>query len=172
MRLYTFNNMYLSSLQNGLQSAHATAELFIKYPDWNGAIDSKLWDWARNYKTMILLNGGYLESIQELVEFFDNDYENPYPWADFHEGEDALGGILTTVGIILPEKIYLTAAFLNERQSNSDTLTISQQLEARGNFVVGKDNTLGFNVEEQTTIEISKWEYDLINRLNRFKLAR
>ena len=105
MRAYYFGNMYLSSIQQGIQSAHVTAEIMLKYVTVTGSYeitdDPKrimAWDWAKNHKTMILLNGGYSENIHNLIEFFDTR-ENPYPWADFYEGQDALDGALTCAGI-------------------------------------------------------------------------
>jgi len=168
--------MYLSSIQQGIQAAHATHELFTKYmPGFNDDPSGEfevLDEWAREHKTMVLLNGGYMETIQELMEFFDTD-ENPYPWAPFYEGDDSLGGILTTLSIVLPEEIYLIAKGIrSERPRRDGTRTIRQMLEEEGNIVVGPDNNLGFNVQEQTMFAISKWEYDLMNRLNQFGLAR
>lgn len=175
MRAYYFGNMYLSSIQQGIQAAHVTHELFTKHsPGFNDDPSEEfllLDEWARNHKTMILLNGGYMETILELVGFFESD-ENPYPWATFREGEDSLGGILTSVGIVLPEKIYLTASLIRSERLPRGVRTTREMLEEDGEFVVLPDNKIGFKVTEPTTIEISKWEYDLINRLNQFGLAR
>ena len=67
-----------------------------------------LYTWAREHKTMILLNAGYSEELRSLISFF-NTTENPYPWSLFKEGEDALDGALTCVSIILPEAVYEAA---------------------------------------------------------------
>ena len=124
MRVYYFGNMYLSSIQQGIQAAHVTHELFLSYPpcdpnhhDLQSDSDI-LYDWAKNHKTMILLNGGYSEALRELITFFSSP-QNPYPWTFFNEGEDALDGALTCVGIVLPERIYETAAALRD---NPETL--------------------------------------------------
>lgn len=111
MRLYFFGNMYLSSIQQGIQAAHVTAALLTKYaPPAQGHHGSdthwdRLMDWARNHQTMILLNGGYGRNLHALVERF-SQAENPFPWCQFHESPDALEGALTSVGILLPERIY------------------------------------------------------------------
>ena len=137
MRAYFFGNMYMSSIQQGIQAQHTTSELFIKYQSdgiYRGA-ERYLYEWASGHKTSILLNAGFSEEIARLVDFF-NTADNPYPWAKFHEGEDALSpgfkvaevpgvaaaliaagidptvGALTCVGIILPEKIYGLSAAL------------------------------------------------------------
>jgi hypothetical protein len=171
MRAYFFGNMYLSSIQQGIQAAHATHELFTK---WNqpSLARSNLLEWAENHKTMILLNGGYAATIQELVDFLaeQGDHSVTYPYAPFYEEEASLNGALTTVGVILPEKIYLTAAAIrNERfTSREDSMTIRDQIWENGSFVVGPENTLGFTVEKQTVLEFTKWEAQLLDRLNGF----
>ena len=109
MRAYFFGNMYLSSIQQGIQAAHVTAELFMKAHSEDG--NMYLIDWANNHKTMILLNAGYSEELRRLIEFFDTT-DNPYPWAYFNEGQDALDGALTCVGIVLPEKVYELSSYL------------------------------------------------------------
>jgi hypothetical protein len=104
MRSYFFGNMYLSSIQQGIQAAHVVHDMFVKYQ-----IESEqkrtLFDWATNRKTMILLNAGYADEILKLQEFF-RSAENPYPWATFHEEGASLNFAATSVGIVLPEKIY------------------------------------------------------------------
>ena len=174
MRAYFFGNMYLSSIQQGIQAAHAVHEMFLRYPV-RQEIDGGdyLWDWAKDHKTMILLNGGYAETIQELVDFFNNR-ENPYPWADFHEEEASLNGALTTVGIVLPEKIYLTAAALrNEKypKSREEYRSTRDMIWEDGEMVVGVENQLGFDLSEQTVFEFNKWEAQLMDRLNGFSMA-
>lgn len=119
MRAYFFGNMYLSSIQQGIQAAHIVAEMFTKYYEpgvdefgrqtpISGNQRAILNHWATEHKTMILLNAGYSEEIHSLVEFFSSP-NNPLPWACFHEGVDALDGALTCVGIILPEEFYEAA---------------------------------------------------------------
>lgn len=107
MRCYHLCNMYLSSIQQGIQSAHAQMELFNKYVCSDDPQEDMLFDWSSNYKTMIVLNGGYLSTMENALEFF-NQYDNPYPFAPFYESKEALGGILTNIAIVLPEKIYNT----------------------------------------------------------------
>lgn len=177
MRAYFFGNMYLSSIQQGIQTAHVTAEMFCKYPntEWtaSGSPNQHLHSWANDHKTMILLNGGYLETMEDLWRFFDKD-ENPYPYAKFHEGLDSLGGVLTSVGIVLPEKIYLTAAAIRRERPRRGEKSIADLIQENGAWVVGTNNVDGFVLkldEEFRTLEFSKWEFDLMNRLNGFGLA-
>lgn len=103
MRAYFFGNFYLSQIQQGIQAAHALARLVDKY-----RFDEKanmIFDWIANHETMILLNGGDMQALEDLKVFFATD-ENPYPWAAFQESRDALAGATTSVSILLPEKIY------------------------------------------------------------------
>ena len=166
MRAYYFGNMYLSSIQQGIQAAHVTAEILLKYvtitEDYEITGDSKrimAWQWAKDHKTMVLLNAGYGENIRDLVAFFD-DFENPYPWADFHEGEDALDGALTCAGIILPEKIYEGS---RELRSNPAAPTM---LMEEGCL------TLYAGTPDEDEVYYSKWEAELMGKLNTFGLAK
>ena len=166
MRAYYFGNMYLSSIQQGIQAAHVTAEMLLKYvtitEDYEVTANPKrimAWQWARDHKTMVLLNGGYGETIRNLIEFFD-DIENPYPWAEFYEGEDALDGALTDVGIILPEKIY---AGSSELRSNPAAPQLLLEEGCLGLFT---------GTPEARTEEYSRWEAQLMGKLNTFGLAK
>lgn len=124
MRAYFFGNMYLSSIQQGIQAAHVVAEMFTKYPD--GSVNDThnqvgiLNHWATQHKTMVLLNAGYGEEIWALKGFFDSK-SNPLPWAHFCEGHDALDGAITCVGIILPEEFYEAAKELRTITANAPT---------------------------------------------------
>jgi len=109
-RFYGFGNYYLSSLQQGLQAAHAVGELFTQHP-----ADSKefkaVYEWARDHKTMVLLNGGNSKDLAELYYFFKQNCGS-LAFAKFHEDDASLCGALTYVGIILPSRIYDTSAAL------------------------------------------------------------
>jgi len=104
MRTYFFGNMYLSSIQQGIQAAHVTHDLFIKYQIESPQKQS-LFDWATNYKTVILLNAGYAKEILSLQEFFRSE-QNPYAWTSFCEEGDSLNHAATSIGIVLPAKFY------------------------------------------------------------------
>jgi len=108
MRVYSWNNFYLSSIQQGIQALHSTAELFTKYKYLSGdtvAQHHMLFDWATNHKTVILLNGGDTDALIDLKGFL-NSPDNPYPHAFFEESPGALNGCLTSVSIVLPERMY------------------------------------------------------------------
>lgn len=164
MRAYFFGNMYLSSIQQGIQAQHCTGELIVKYkPELlvptgylldNAEQYEMLCDYLENHKTSILLNGGYSENLHQLVESFSNT-ENPYPWAAFHESDEALDGALTCVGIILPEAIYETAAFVRQARSNYDR-NIVERFNDTGTF------------EDEIFSEFEVW---LINEITNYGMA-
>lgn len=121
-RLYTFINFYLSSIQQGIQSAHIVSELFTKYS--NSFEKDVLYDWANNHKTIIVLNGGtsfdlrhdYIH-VSNFADTLSKSKSNSsklgrwfLPHAFFTEDFNALGaydnGVVTGFGIILPEEIW------------------------------------------------------------------
>lgn len=166
MRAYFFGNMYLSSIQQGIQAAHVTHELFNKYDSAHSDEGLLLREWSEDHKTMILLNAGYGENIHTLSERFSNS-ENPYPWANFHEEEASLDGAITCVGIVLPEKIYEAAARLRKVPFRKKEETL-QKIEDTGE-ITWWDTIDGESIS--TTHPISKWEFNFIQELNNYGMA-
>lgn len=103
MRAYFLTNMYLSSIQHGIQSGHCLQEINNKYKIGGTDQALTLFDWAENHKTWYVLNGGTSEQMQHILQFFKWE-SNPYPWAYFKE--PSLDDALTCVGIIVPESLY------------------------------------------------------------------
>lgn len=103
LRAYFFTNYYLSQIQRGIQSGHCIAELFLKYSkrSKNGEM---LYEWAKNHKTMIVLNGGNARAISSLSLFCNNYID--LPGVVFNEDEDSLGRAITCFGIVVPQRIY------------------------------------------------------------------
>lgn len=106
MRCYHFCNFYYSPIQHGIQSAHAQMEMFVKYQEDSPCRD-QLFDWAINHKTMICLNAGCNQQIQEWYDFLLANSNN-YPWSGFREevGSVSHAKTLTNVALVLPERIY------------------------------------------------------------------
>lgn len=158
MRAYFFGNMYLSSIQQGIQSAHVTAELFYKYQIGSGSYKcdqyNQLMTWAQKHKTMILLNAGYSDELHSLQECFLNK-NNPYPWAHVHESQEALDGAFTSIGIVVPERIYETAKYCRE-----ENVEISVFSNGCFGVAIGMPNNL------------SEFECNLIDYINKYPLAR
>jgi len=139
MRLYCFGNMYLSSIQQGIQAGHVIGNMSVKYNK-----DSMYQEWANDYKTIILLNGGMSVNLATVVQHF-SDQANPFDWDYFNESKDALDGALTSVGIILPEEVFMNAKL-------SKLLTPIELIE-------------------RSEREISRWEQDLYKIISSAKVA-
>jgi hypothetical protein len=105
-RMYSLTNMYLSGLQKGLQTGHMIAEMFLKYEENEENMPMQydiLQKWARKDKTIIILDGGNCNSLWSIVV---NAEMTLFPYASFYEDTDSLGGALTCVGVLLPDKYY------------------------------------------------------------------
>lgn len=167
MRFYGFGNYYLSSLQQGLQAGHAAVDLYVKYhlAEQQNSQQVMYADWAANHKTMVLLNGGNSADLQDLFNFLNTD-ENPYPFVKFHEDEVSLNNALTYVGMILPPKIYDTAARIRACDDYS--------FNEHKNQMHIRDVNSSFKNWNYTDIitDICQWEVDLMQRLNRYGLAK
>lgn len=105
LRMYCVVNQYIAGIHAGIQSAHAMTEVFMDYPQRKTPAGHLLWDWADTEKTMIVLNGGYQSSLQELCEKL-KPLSGTYPWASFCEEQDALNGAMTAVAVVIPEYMY------------------------------------------------------------------
>lgn len=164
MRCYTFNNMYLSSLQMGLQSAHSVAELFVRYQSAPSSTNGMLFDWAKNHKTLIVLNAGYQSTMKSLHDFC-NDTKNPYPTATFNESEEAMGCMMTSISIVLPEKIYHTAARLRKCRGGWNDLSLTP-------WVFGEGVLIPHPTDTSISWELTPWDMDMVDKLITFRLAQ
>lgn len=111
-RFYSFTNFYLSSIQKGIQTAHAISEMSVT--DYGCKEDRPkiaYAKWATFDKTVIVLNGGN-QSMLEVIFSIATEFANRHhlPVVKFHEDEQSLNGALTAVGIILPKDVYETAS--------------------------------------------------------------
>ena len=102
MRAYFLTNMYLSSIQHGIQAAHCLQEINNKYQDPTDE-HLQLLEWATDHKTIIVLNGGTSEYMDYLLQLF-NHKSNNFPWAYFNE--PSIHNALTCIGIIVPDSVY------------------------------------------------------------------
>lgn len=120
MRLYFFSNLYISSIQHGIQGVHSFGEMVLEYaldPDRPNAEAERevLRTFLRDHKTTIVLNGGYASTLAEIHQRLGEiaqDWPATNPLAStllygkFHEEEAALNGALTSVAAIVPECSY------------------------------------------------------------------
>ena len=129
LRFYAFTNFYMSSIQHGIQTGHASVDLVQKYrreyedaanSDYDYMKSTRLHlaisnrrtvdDWADNYKTYIILNGGQDSDINQAYELVS---KTGFPFIDFRE--PGLGNIRTVVGILLPDRIFnMKRSFIDE----------------------------------------------------------
>lgn len=98
MRFYAAGNAYLSSIQQGIQAFHCLGEM-----TQHNTTNTQFIDWLCNHKTLICVNGG---NNQSLNEFYNVIVNSGYPVAKFHEDDASMAGMLTCVGIIVPERVY------------------------------------------------------------------
>jgi hypothetical protein len=120
LRLYSFvNALYLRPVQHGIQSAHLTADMFVKYSNSPSPEAKRLFSWAKDHKTMIILDGGPNELINtkyyELAEL-STKLSFGMPFACFNEDDFSLGGIMTCCGCVLPECIYAAVNYSQAAQ--------------------------------------------------------
>jgi len=168
LRLYTFTNYYLSSIQQGIQSGHAAVELFVKYQiekGWKNGEAQMLNEWAKNHKTMICLNGGDARGVLEIAQFLDSPIENPFPCAFFYEDQASLGSLMTSVAVILPASIYETADLLRKK-SDKVTAVYDQNTRELRVSVAGNATQPGY------MRTFTQWEAELMQRLGTYPLAR
>lgn len=182
MRCYHFGNFYMSSIQQGIQAAHAQMELFTKYQPidsryfdthfhtteervvYEEAVDM-LYDWAQNHKTMVCLNGGANIDLQRIEGVMEME-GNPYPWSTFHEEPGAVSHIetLTNIAIVLPERIYETSRYWN-KYINSSLYSVDWNSE--GGCVIEHAN----QSKDAFICELSPFETQLVDTLSQCRLA-
>ena len=132
MRNYTFSHRMLSPIQQIIQAQHATVEMFNIYV-WDESYDTRtpptkdeydcgwsLYNWSRKHKTHIACTAGGSKEIKELWEVILSD-DNNYPFANFYEDEDSLESLMTSIAIVLPEKIYEMASLFKQRRIIKNT---------------------------------------------------
>lgn len=119
LRAYALVNQYIAGIHAGIQTAHALMEVSAKYDprdSFIGKDGEMFYDWRRNHKTLIVLNGGYQQRIYEIMELWE---KCDFPYAHFCEEGDALNGALTAAVIILPEYIYDRANHISSEDGSA-----------------------------------------------------
>ena len=116
MRVYCFNLGILSDKQHGIQSGHAAAKLIRKYQSLPARSKKRkaVEEWADDHVTIIVLNIGTSDNLMELHKHLSLP-ENPFPWEEFRE-PDYYNNI-TSIAVLLPEKLYKDAVIGSEWES-------------------------------------------------------
>jgi len=179
MRCYFFTNYYYSSIQQGIQPLHAAVSLFVKYQNRYEATSmvDMLFDWAENHQTVVCLNGGCNRDMQEIAKHL-GDARCPYPRVGFWEEEDAIGAkVLTSIAIVLPEKIYKAGEYIRRRLAKFQPPQPPHFTEPRLVLADGITGDYGGAEEcvefcQKEGMTYSQWEIDFItNYLNACGLA-
>lgn len=109
LRLYSFVNFYLSSIQQGIQTAHIISDMVTDYRHARGQSKDMFLEWCAYGKTIIVLNGGMAKDITEIYEALWDNTVLPYPIGSFNEEPGAIHQeiqAVTAAGVILPPPIY------------------------------------------------------------------
>lgn len=160
LRFYCFINFMLSSIQQGIQTGHASVELMTSVALSRKVMlspsDEMALDWAKNHKTYICLNGGNHAAIgvaEDIIAF----QNGRYPHASFYESEEALGGLRTCVGVVLPDYIF-NATFDKARTFQYST----------GHSIYSYKNP---HTDKETVYEPGHPDYELVCLLKNSRLA-
>ena len=189
MRAYFFVNSALSGIQKGLQMGHCVAEMSQAHTNHDVYEDHPDYlEWASEHKTVVLLEGGFHANLKEIEAFFEpvmyegewpEGFEppgqNPYLWASFTEDEETMNGMMTCVGIILPERIYEAAKLTREKAATlskhgfgfggpEDEWYLAPTLEG--------ERMIREKYDISTWSPYTGWEVELIKLLNSCPLAR
>ncbi len=95
-RMYGLCLYSISPIQAGIQFLHSTVEYANLYFN-----NSEYQDWAHNWKTVILLNGGTSITLEKYVEILKSE---DIQYADFHEPD--LNNSITAISFLLDSESF------------------------------------------------------------------
>ena len=132
MRAYFWGNMYMSSIQQGIQSLHCLNEMYCKYNSMRGGMcetkaNADLFEWGREHKTVIILGGGESADLIAIWDQFDVK-ENKFPWAVWSESVSALNSAATCVGIIVSSELVDAVAEMRASKRERRRIQFSRRL--------------------------------------------
>lgn len=106
-RGYVFVNSALSSIQKGVQGAHAMVEVTEQYAIESNEAASVLHEWRASHKTLIFLEAGFHESIlQNYLGFAAMCEKLDLPQALFVEDYETMNHMATAFAGVVPSTIY------------------------------------------------------------------
>lgn len=117
LRMYGFVPYNISEIQKGIQFGHAVVEYGQKVKEHVFELDSVIYnDWANNWKTFIILNGGtsnhvdpeYIGSMEGILEELK---KNEITLATFNEPD--LNDMLSAVVFIIDERVFNRRVYLD-----------------------------------------------------------
>lgn len=101
-RLYCVNSIYLNQIQKGIQSLHATVEMFNNKTDFSKNQKELIKKWADVDKTVVMLDGQNFLDIEYIIELkylFDSI---DIPYGVFKE--PCLNGTITSLCFIITDE--------------------------------------------------------------------
>jgi hypothetical protein len=109
LRMYGFVNYQLTGIQKGIQYGHAVVKFGQKIKNSGDEELIQLWnDWADNWQTFIILDGGTtsfnISSIGTLNNFYNQIVEMEIPCQDFRETD--LGDQMTAFVFLADERVF------------------------------------------------------------------
>lgn len=98
-RLYSFAHSWLSGVQKGIQTQHATVKLLTgPMKNWG-----QTQIWATDDQTTIVLEGGGTAALEHTLELV---MASPFACACFYEDQESLNGSITAVVFVAPEYFW------------------------------------------------------------------
>lgn len=94
MKLYVVVHSHLSTMQKGIQAAHAVAELLLK--------DKKARKWAKDHKTLVIVEGGNTQQMSQLLFHLSGSGLSHAP---FFEDDKTLNGLHTATAILIDDTV-------------------------------------------------------------------
>ncbi len=102
LKYFSFVLSPLSAMQKGVQTTHCAVDLIEKYRS-DEQYRPMVSRWVNQDKTLIVLDGGCAQELANILTVIE---ENDFPYGVFRESAEFLNGIMTAVGVILPECVY------------------------------------------------------------------
>jgi len=106
-RLYSFiNHLYMSPIQWGIQTAHVVSTLSVLYKH-NTEQHKAYLEWAEKEPTIIICQGGNVGMLTDLLGRLEPLAKQlNLAITEFHEDEQSLGGVITAVGVLVPDTLF------------------------------------------------------------------
>ena len=101
LRMYSLVMYNLSPIQQGIQAYHATIEATQRFNNSNSISKENFDNWVKNWKTVIILNGGTSKTMDYHVETL---LQNKIGFSYFREPD--LNSSLSAISFIVDERVF------------------------------------------------------------------
>lgn len=106
-------------IQWGIQTAHCVSTMMAT-PESKKA-KKAIKTWAKESPTIIICQGGNVQTLQalyvelkEICALIETLYDYVLPVVKFHEDMESLGGIITSVAVLVPEALFNARSIRNQ----------------------------------------------------------